>query len=104
MSDFMLNSPSDCEFSNFSDISDSDITATQLIEGNLVGLQSFNFSDTSVVEPQFSDISDDELVLASNVAEADCSANATGNRLFRNPVSSAAVADIRTEKFAKNNY
>ena len=58
-----------------------------------------NWSDT-LRTIDFSDLSD-ELVLASNVADADCSVNVTGKRLFWNPVSSAAVADIRTEKFDK---
>jgi hypothetical protein len=54
-------------------------------------------------KPEFSDISDDEFVQASKLAEARGSDNTNVSRPFRYPVSSDSVVDIQREKICQKN-
>jgi hypothetical protein len=97
MRDFSFNSPIDCEFSNFSDVSDSKIlTATLLLEAGVVS--NFSSRQLNVLDqPQFSDISDYELVLVSQSAEAHAKPTAECDSM-----SSDTLSNFQEEKCSKN--
>jgi hypothetical protein len=97
MCDFSFDAPIQCEFSNFSDVSGSKIlAATLLLEASVIS--NFSSRQLNVLDqPQFSDMTDYEIVLVSQSAQARAKPTAECES-----VSSNTLSNFQEEKYSKN--